>query len=119
MGTHILGIKDMAGSLQALRRRRSSSRRSSEEVGIPIHFHTHDTRGVQRRQRPRAADAGVDIVDAALASMSGLTSPAEPQLAGGGPRGTERDPKLDQPGLQQLATTGRRCASSTRRSSRA
>jgi pyruvate carboxylase len=73
MGTHILCIKDMAGLckpyaaaalVKALR----------EEVGVPIHFHTHDTAGVQSGSILRAADAGVDIADAAMASMSGMTS---------------------------------------------
>src|SRR5205807_7080681 len=45
-----------------------------EEMGVPIHFHTHDTSGVQAASCLRANDAGVDVVDAALASMSGMTS---------------------------------------------
>lgn len=45
-----------------------------QEVGIPIHFHTHDTTGNQVASILMAAEAGVDIVDAAVASMSGLTS---------------------------------------------
>ncbi len=73
MGTHILAIKDMAGLckpyaayalVKALR----------DEIDIPIHFHTHDTSGINAGSILRAADAGVDIVDAALASMSGMTS---------------------------------------------
>ena len=73
MGTHILAIKDMAGLckpyaaytlVKALR----------DEVGVPIHFHTHDTSGINAASVLRAADAGVDIADAALASMSGMTS---------------------------------------------
>src|SRR6266851_4348943 len=73
MGTHILCIKDMAGLckpyaafalVKALR----------DEVGVPIHFHTHDTSGVNAGSVLRAADAGVDIADAALSSMSGTTS---------------------------------------------
>jgi pyruvate carboxylase len=73
MGAHIIGIKDMAGLckppaayelVKALR----------QEVGVPIHFHTHDTSGVNAASVLRAADAGVDIADAALSSMSGMTS---------------------------------------------
>src|SRR4029450_8568869 len=73
MGTHALGIKDMAGLckpyaayalVKALR----------DEVDVPIHFHTHDTSGINAGSLLRAADAGVDIVDAALSSMSGTTS---------------------------------------------
>jgi pyruvate carboxylase len=73
LGAHIIAIKDMAGLckppaayelVKALR----------QEVGVPIHFHTHDTSGVNAASILRAADAGVDIADAALSSMSGMTS---------------------------------------------
>jgi pyruvate carboxylase len=72
-GAQILAIKDMAGLckpkaaellVQALR----------QEVGIPIHFHTHDTAGIQAASLLLAAEAGVDVVDAAMAPMSGGTS---------------------------------------------
>ena len=116
MGTHILGIKDMAGLckpyaayalVKALR----------DEVGVPIHFHTHDTSGINAGSVLRAADAGVDIVDAALASMSGMTS--QPCLNGivAALRHTERDTGLDQTRARRArAATGRPCASSTTRS---
>ncbi len=102
MGTHILGIKDMAGLckpyaayalVKALR----------DEVGVPIHFHTHDTSGINAGSILRAADAGVDIADAALASMSGMTS--QPCLNGivAALRHTERDTGLDQDALDELS----------------
>ncbi len=53
---------------------RSSSGRCKQEIGIPIHFHTHDTSGVNAASVLKAADAGVDVADAAVASMSGTTS---------------------------------------------
>ncbi len=73
LGAHIIAIKDMAGLckpaaayelVKALR----------QEVGVPIHFHTHDTSGINAASILRAADAGVDIVDAAISSMSGMTA---------------------------------------------
>jgi len=45
-----------------------------QEVGLPIHFHTHDTAGGQIASLLFAAEAGVDIVDVAISSMAGLTS---------------------------------------------
>ena len=45
-----------------------------EEIGLPIHFHTHDTSGLNAASLLKAADAGVDVADAAIASMSGGTS---------------------------------------------
>ncbi|MBX0331637.1 pyruvate carboxylase [Pontibacter sp. HSC-14F20] len=72
-GAHILAIKDMAGLLkpyaaqvlvEALR----------DTVKLPIHLHTHDTSGIQSATYLKAIEAGVDVVDVALGSMSGLTS---------------------------------------------
>ena len=45
-----------------------------EEIGIPVHFHTHDTSGVNSASVLKASEAGVDVADAAIASMSGGTS---------------------------------------------
>jgi len=73
LGTHFLAIKDMAGLckpyaafelVKALR----------EEVHVPIHFHTHDTSGINSASVLKAAEAGVDVADAAIAAMSGGTS---------------------------------------------
>jgi pyruvate carboxylase len=102
MGTHVLGIKDMAGLckpyaayalVKALR----------EEVEIPIHFHTHDTSGINAGSVLRAADAGVDIADAAIASMSGMTSQPCLNSIVAALRHTERDPGFDQQALDDLS----------------
>jgi pyruvate carboxylase len=45
-----------------------------EEIGIPIHFHTHDTSGINAASVLKAAEAGVHAADGAAASMSGQTS---------------------------------------------
>ncbi len=72
-GAHILGIKDMAGLLRPFAARRLV-KALRDEVGLPIHLHTHDTPGVQAASLLMAAEAGVDIVDAAFGAMSTLTS---------------------------------------------
>ncbi|REJ91701.1 MAG: pyruvate carboxylase [Planctomycetota bacterium] len=72
-GAHILAIKDMAGLCKPYAAE-LLIRTLREEIGIPIHFHTHDTGGVQAGSLVKAADAGVSIVDAALAPLSGGTS---------------------------------------------
>jgi len=79
MGAHMLAIKDMAGLCrpQAAHLLVKTLR---EEVGIPVHFHTHDTSGVNSASVLKAAEAGVDVVDLAVASMSGSTS--QPNLNG-------------------------------------
>jgi pyruvate carboxylase len=102
MGTHVLGIKDMAGLCKPYAAY-ALVRALREQVGVPIHFHTHDTSGVNAGSVLRAADAGVDIADAALASMSGMTS--QPSLNGiaAALRNTERDTELDQEALDDLS----------------
>lgn len=72
-GAHILAIKDMAGLLrpQAARELVGALR---SEFDLPVHLHTHDTAGGQLATLLAAADAGVDAVDTAVASMAGTTS---------------------------------------------
>jgi pyruvate carboxylase len=74
-----------------------------DEVGVPIHFHTHDTSGINAASVLRAADAGVDIADAALASMSGMTSQPCLNSLAAALRNTERDTGLDQQALDELS----------------
>jgi pyruvate carboxylase len=102
MGTHVLGIKDMAGLckpyaaymlVKALR----------DEVDVPIHFHTHDTSGINAGSVLRAADAGVDIADAAIASMSGTTSQPCLNSIVAALRHTDRDTGLDQQALDGIS----------------
>jgi pyruvate carboxylase len=73
MGAHMLAIKDMAGLCRPAAARKLV-RALKQEVGIPIHFHTHETAGVQSAAILEASQAGVDVVDLAVASMSGSTS---------------------------------------------
>ncbi|WP_281016340.1 MULTISPECIES: pyruvate carboxylase [unclassified Minwuia] len=72
-GTHILGIKDMAGLLKPAQAR-VLVKALKEETGLPIHFHTHDTSGIASSSILAAAEAGVDAADMAMDSFSGLTS---------------------------------------------
>ncbi len=73
MGAHILAIKDMAGLCKPYAVERLV-KALKQEVGLPIHFHTHDMSGVQGGAILKGAEAGLDIADAALAPMSGMTS---------------------------------------------
>ncbi|MCR6631955.1 MAG: pyruvate carboxylase [Magnetospirillum sp.] len=101
-GAHILGVKDMAGLVKP----RAASvlfKALKDEVGIPIHFHTHDTSGLSAASVLAAVDAGVDAVDAAMDSMSGLTS--QPPLGSicAALKGHERDPGFDQEVLGRVS----------------
>ena len=73
MGAHILAIKDMAGLLKPYAAYRLVKALKGE-IGLPVHFHTHDTSGIAAASILKAADAGVDVADAAVSSMSGSTS---------------------------------------------
>ena len=77
MGAHILAIKDMAGLCKP-EAARVLVKALKQEIGIPIHFHTHDTAGVQASSILNAAEVGLDIADAAMSPMSGGT--AQPNL---------------------------------------
>jgi pyruvate carboxylase len=73
LGAHVLAIKDMAGLCKPLAAGKLV-KALHDEVGIPIHFHTHDTAGGQLAALLEAARNGASIVDAACASFAGLTS---------------------------------------------
>jgi pyruvate carboxylase len=77
-GAHVLAIKDMAGLLRPPAARTLVSALRSR-FDLPVHLHTHDTAGGQLATLIAAIDAGVDAVDAAVASMAGTTS--QPSLS--------------------------------------
>jgi pyruvate carboxylase len=72
-GAHVLGLKDMAGLLKPAAAKALIGA-LKQEVGLPIHFHTHDTSGISGATVLAAAEAGVDVVDAAMDAFSGGTS---------------------------------------------
>jgi pyruvate carboxylase len=102
-GTHILCIKDMAGLCKP-EAARTLVKALKEETGLPIHFHTHDTSGISAASVLAAVEAGADAVDAALDSMSGLTS--QPNLGGivEALKNTDRDTGLDSQALRRIST---------------
>jgi pyruvate carboxylase len=73
MGAHFLAIKDMAGLCRPFAAY-ALVKALKEEVGLPIHFHTHDTSGINSASVLKACEAQADIADLAIASMSGSTS---------------------------------------------
>jgi len=102
MGAHVLAIKDMAGLcrpyaayklVEALRK----------ETSLPIHFHTHDTSGLNAASVLRAADAGVDVADLALAAMSGSTSQPNLNSVVAALQHTARDTQLDLEALDEFS----------------
>ena len=94
MGAHFLAIKDMAGLCRPYAAQKLV-KTLREEIGLPIHFHTHDTSGIAAASVLRASDAGVNVVDLALASMSGSTSQPNLNSIVAALQHTPRDPQLD------------------------
>ncbi|MCC5991970.1 MAG: pyruvate carboxylase [Rhodobacteraceae bacterium] len=101
-GAHVLGLKDMAGLLKPASAR-VLIRALKEEVGLPIHFHTHDTGGIAGATILAAAEAGVDAADAAMDAFSGNTS--QPTLGSivEALRFTERDTGLDMGAIRKIS----------------
>lgn len=102
MGAHFLAIKDMAGLCRPYAAYRLV-KALKQEVGLPIHFHTHDTSGINAASILRASDAGVDVVDLAIASMSGSTSQPNLNSVAAALEHTPRDTQLDGEALEEFA----------------
>ncbi len=102
MGAHMIAIKDMAGLCRPYAAQKLVKTLRSE-VGVPIHFHTHDTSGINAGAVLRAADAGVDVVDLALSSMSGSTSQPNLNSIVAALEGTPRDTGLDRATLDRFS----------------
>lgn len=101
-GAHILGIKDMAGLLKPFAATKLIHA-LKQEISIPIHLHTHDTTGNGVATLLMAAEAGVDIVDAAFSSMSGLTSQPSLNAVVAALENTRRQTGLDVQDLEKIS----------------
>ncbi|NBN65959.1 pyruvate carboxylase [Pannonibacter tanglangensis] len=101
-GAHILGVKDMAGLLKPAAAR-VLFKALKEEIGLPIHFHTHDTSGIGGATVLAAVDAGVDAIDGAMDAFSGNTS--QPCLGSivEALKGSDRDPGLSADAIRRIS----------------
>jgi len=73
-GIHVLAIKDMAGLLTPDDAKTLINNIRREFPTLPIHLHTHDTAGTGVATYLAAYEAGADVVDCAIDSLSGTTS---------------------------------------------
>jgi pyruvate carboxylase len=103
MGAQILAIKDMAGLCKPPAAR-LLVQTLKQEIGIPIHFHTHDTAGIQASSILSASEVGLEVADAAFAPMSGGTSQVNLNALVEALRFTPRDTGLDTDALTQIAS---------------
>ena len=102
MGADFLAIKDMAGLCRPYAAH-ALVKALKDEIGLPIHFHTHDTSGVNSASILQASDAKVDVVDLAMASMSGSTSQPNLNSIVAALQNTPRDTLLDLNALNEFS----------------
>ncbi len=100
-GAHTLAIKDMSGLLKPYSAKKLIST-LKQEVGLPIHLHSHNTTGNQIATYLLAAEAGVDIVDTAVQALSSLTSQPSMNALVEALKGQPRDTGFDPQRLQEL-----------------
>ncbi|MEM1123609.1 MAG: biotin/lipoyl-containing protein, partial [Bacteroidota bacterium] len=101
-GAHIIAIKDMAGLLKP-RAATTLIKALKKAVDLPIHLHTHDTSSIQAATYMSAIDAGVDVVDLAISSMSGLTSQPNFNSVVAMMQGHKRERKIDLNSLNEFS----------------
>ena len=103
LGANILAIKDMAGLCKP-EAARLLVKALRDETDLPIHFHTHDTAGIQAAGILNAADVGLDIADAAMAPLSGGTAQVNLNTLAEALRHQPRDTRLPTEALSEAAT---------------
>ena len=101
-GVHILGIKDMSGLLKPYAAHKLVTTLKNE-IGLPIHFHTHDTSGNGVASVLKAAEAGVHIADTAISALSSLTSQPSLNAVVTALEGQERDTGLNDAALLPIS----------------
>ena len=109
MGADVICIKDMANLLLPYDAY-SLVKKLKENVGVPIHLHTHNTSGTGDMTYLMASQAGVDIVDCALSPMSNGTSQPTTESLVATLAGTERDTGLDLKKMSEAAAHFRNVA---------
>ncbi|HIZ77635.1 MAG TPA: pyruvate carboxylase [Firmicutes bacterium] len=100
-GIQILAIKDMSGLLKPYAAK-VLVEALKDELSIPVHLHTHDTSGNQVATLLMATEAGVDVIDTAISSLSSLTSQPSMNSVVAALEGQERETGLDLMELQKL-----------------
>jgi pyruvate carboxylase len=101
-GANLIAIKDMAGLCKPAAAE-LLIKTLRQEVGVPIHFHTHDIGGAQAASVLQGASVGLDIADGAVASMSGLTSQPSLNALVDSLRFTPRDTGVDPRALIEMS----------------
>ncbi len=101
-GTHIIGLKDMGGLVKPAAAT-VLVKALKEELGLPVHFHTHDTAGIACASILAAAEAGVDAVDCAMDALSGNTSQATLGTMVEALKHSDRETGLDMEAIRRIS----------------
>jgi oxaloacetate decarboxylase alpha subunit len=102
MGCHSICIKDMAGLLKPYVAEELVSR-LKEACDIPIALHCHATTGMSTSALVKAAEAGVDMVDTSISSMSQTYGHSPTESLAAIFQDTDRDTGLDLIALEEIA----------------
>jgi oxaloacetate decarboxylase alpha subunit len=102
MGCHSIAIKDMAGLLTPYVAH-ELVKRLKATVNIPIALHCHATTGLSTTTLIKAAEAGIDMVDTAISSMSMTYGHSSTEAVVSILEGTERDTGLNMKALEEIA----------------
>lgn len=103
MGCHSICIKDMAGLLKPYVAEELISR-LKECVKLPIAMQCHATTGLSTATYQKAIDAGIDMLDTAISSMSMTYGHSATETIVAITEGTERDTGLNLVLLEDIAT---------------
>lgn len=102
MGVHSICIKDMAGLLKPYDCEELVGR-LKETVQVPIAMQCHATTGLSTATYQKAIDAGIDMLDAAISSMSMTYGHSATETMVSIVEGTDRDTGLDLLLLEEIA----------------
>jgi oxaloacetate decarboxylase alpha subunit len=102
MGCHSICIKDMAGLLKPYTCFELVSR-LKETVSVPVALHSHATTGMSTTTNIKAVEAGVDMLDTSISSMSMTYGHSATESVVSILQDTERDTGLDLALLEEIA----------------
>ncbi|MBE3656041.1 oxaloacetate decarboxylase subunit alpha [Vibrio navarrensis] len=102
LGCHSLCIKDMSGLLKPYEAQELITRIKAS-CDIPLALHCHATTGLSTATAIKAVEAGIDILDTAISSMSCTYGHTPTETVVAMLQGTERDTNLQLEQLEPIA----------------
>ena len=103
LGVHSICVKDMAGLLKPYECEALISE-LKETVSVPIAMQCHATTGLSTATYQKAIDAGIDMLDTAISSMSMTYGHSATETMVSIVEGTERDTGISLPELEDIAS---------------